>query len=151
MASDLVKNAPGPPWQDFAIQNRSDRLRDVETEPKKSNNKNNLSPPPSPPSIPPVLVRSYHHLHHHLFNPHRQFLIHFNHHHQDLIILLEIFIFYHNFHLQILVTEIKDCLETYLAHRHKPSPEKKNSKNLFRAVSNKNWRTQFTITRSSKT
>ena len=53
MASDLVKNAPGPPWQDFAIQNRSDRLRDVETEPKKSNNKNNnLSPPPSPPSIP---------------------------------------------------------------------------------------------------
>ena len=99
----------------------------------------------------PVLVRSYHHLHHHLFNPHRQFLIHFNHHHQDLIILLEIFIFYHNFHLQILVTEIKDCLETYLAHRHKPSPEKKNSKNLFRAVSNKNWRTQFTITRSSKT
>ena len=78
-----------------------------------------------------VFVRSYHHLPHHLFNPHNQSLIPFNHHHhhhQDLIILLGIFIFQHNFHLQILVTEGKYCLETYLAHRQNPSPEKKNGK-----------------------
>ena len=95
-----------------------------------------------------VFVRSYHHLPHHLFNPHNQSLIPFNHHHhhhhQDLIILLGIFIFQHNFHLQILVTEGKYCLETYLAHRQKPSPEKKNGKKLFRTVSNKNRTTQFT-------
>ena len=35
VASNLVKNALGPPGQDFAIQNPLDRLRDVETEPKK--------------------------------------------------------------------------------------------------------------------
>ena len=31
----LVKNAPGPPGQHFAIQKRLDMLKDVETEPKK--------------------------------------------------------------------------------------------------------------------
>ena len=86
---DLVKNAPGIPGQDFEIQNRLNRLRNIDTEPKNNNNnnnKNNLSPPSSPPLVspstgpfipppPPPL------------NPHRQFVIHFNHHHQDLIIL----------------------------------------------------------------
>ena len=145
VASDLVKNAPGPPWQDFAIQNRLDRLKDVEAEPKKGTITTIIFLLPYHHSqFPLVLVRSYHLLHHPLFNPHCQFLIHFNHHHTDLIILLEIFIFQHNFHLKVLVTESKDCLEIYLAHRHKTSPEKKNKKKLFRAVSNKNWTTQFT-------
>ena len=145
MAYNLVKNAPDPPRQDLAIQDRLDGLRDVEKEPKKGtittiifllhhHHHQFLL----------VLVRSYHHLHHHIFNPHHQFLIHFNHHHQDLIILLEIFIFQHNFHLQILAIENKDCLETYLANRQKPSPEKEKRKNLFRTMSNKNWTTQFT-------
>ena len=45
---DLVKNAPGIPGQDFEIQNRLNRLRNIDTEPKNNNNnnnKNNLSPP----------------------------------------------------------------------------------------------------------
>ena len=145
VAYNLVKNAPDLPRQDLAIQDRLDGLRDVETEPKKGtitgiifllhhHHHQFLL----------VLVRSYHHLHHHIFNPHHQFFIHFNHYHQDLIILLEIFIFQHNFHLQILATENKDCLETYLANRQKPSPGKKKRKKLFRTMSNKNWTTQFT-------
>ena len=145
----LVKNAPGPPGQHFAIQKRLDMLKDVETEPKKGTTTTIIFLlHHHHRQFPLVLVRSYHHLHHHLFNTHHQSLIPFNHHHhhhhQDLIILLGIFIFQHNFHLQFLVTEGKYCLETYLAHRHKPSPEKKNGKKLFRTVSNKNWTTQFT-------
>ena len=54
MAYNLVKNAPDPPRQDLAIQDRLDGLRDVEKEPKKrNNNNNNISPATSPPSIPP--------------------------------------------------------------------------------------------------
>ena len=98
VASNLVKNAPGPTGQDFAIQNRLDRLRDVETEPKKEGTITTIIfiLYYHHRQFPLVLVRSYHHLHHlhhHLFNPHHQFLIHFNHHHKDLIILLEIFMF----------------------------------------------------------
>ena len=111
---------------------------------KEKNNNNNLSLPPLPPSsspghgafIPPPPPSP--------FQPYLRLLIHFNRRHQDLIILLEFFIFQHNFPLQILVRESKDCLETYFAHRCKPSPEKKNRKNLFRTVSNKNWISQFT-------
>ena len=56
VAGDLAKSAPGPPGH--AIQYRLNRLRGIETEPKKrnnnnTNNSNNLSPPPSPASIPP--------------------------------------------------------------------------------------------------
>ena len=35
LVSSLVRNTAGPPEQDFTIQNRLDRLIDVETEPKK--------------------------------------------------------------------------------------------------------------------
>ena len=123
----------------FAIQNRLDRLRDIETEPKKV-------------TITTIifllhhhhrhfrmgLVRSYHHLHHHLFNTHCQLLIHFKHHHRDLIVLLEIFVFLHNFHLELLVTESQDYLERYLAHRHRLLPEKKKKKKFFRIVFKRN-------------
>ena len=123
-------------------------LKDDGTEQKKrNNNNNNLPPPPSPPSILPGLRPFIPSPPPPSFQPPQSILIPFNHHHhhhQDLIILLGIFIFQHNFHLQILVTEGKYCLETYLAHRQKPSPEKTNGKKLFRTVSNKNRTTQFT-------
>ena len=85
---DLVKNAPGIPGQDFEIQNRLNRFRNIDTEPKNNNNnnKNNLSPPSSPPSVSPS-TGPFIPLPPPPFNPHRQFVIHFNHHHQDLIIL----------------------------------------------------------------
>ena len=71
LVSSLVRNTAGPPGQDFTIQNRLDRLRDVATEPKKrKNNNKNFSPPPSPPL---VLVRSYHHLQPRPLNLHFQF------------------------------------------------------------------------------
>ena len=70
VASDLVKNAPGTSGQDFAIQNRLDKLRDVETEPEKRKittiiflfHHHHCQ-------FPLVLVRSYHHLHPNLLNP----------------------------------------------------------------------------------
>ena len=107
LASHLMKQAPGPPGQDFAIRNRLN----------KSTERQELKV-----TICPLLHHSLHfllvleHLYHHcclLFNLHHQFLIHFNHHHLDLIILLVIFKFLHNFHL-LVSTTLKDYLEIYL-------------------------------------
>ena len=53
LASDHIKNAPGTPGQDYAIQNRLNRLRDVQQPTNNYNNNNNISPPPLPPALPP--------------------------------------------------------------------------------------------------
>ena len=51
LASDLIKNASGPPGQNFEIEKRLNKLKDFE--PIDNNNDNNyLSPSPSPPSFP---------------------------------------------------------------------------------------------------
>ena len=50
LASDLIKQAPGPPGEDFAIRNRLNKLRDRQ---EPTNNNNNISPPTSPPALPP--------------------------------------------------------------------------------------------------
>ena len=51
VASELIKNAPGPPGTDFVIRNRLNRLKD-RLEFDNDNNDNNLSPLPSPLSPP---------------------------------------------------------------------------------------------------
>ena len=52
VASELIKNAPGPAGDDFIIRNRLNRLKNRQ-EFENNYNNNNLSPPPSPPSPPP--------------------------------------------------------------------------------------------------
>ena len=107
LASHLIKQVPGPPDQDFAIRDRLNKSRDRQGP---TNNNNNILH-----HRQHFLFLVLDHLYHHrrlFLNLHYQFLIHFNHHHQDLIILLVIFIFLHNFYLQILVAETKDCQET---------------------------------------
>ena len=66
MVSDLVRNAPGPPSQDFANQNRLDSLRDVETGPKKGTTTIIFLLHHHHPQFSLALVRSYHHLHQNL-------------------------------------------------------------------------------------
>ena len=53
LASDLIKNASGPPGQNFEIEKRLNKLKDFEPINRNNNNNNNLTPPPSPPSFPP--------------------------------------------------------------------------------------------------
>ena len=50
LASDLLKQVPCPPAQDFAIRDRLNKLRDKQ---KPTNNNNNISPPPSSPALLP--------------------------------------------------------------------------------------------------
>ena len=118
-ASNLIKIAPGPPGQNFAIQNRLNKLnklRDFEPELRNNNNSNNdLSPAPSPlpfspgagPFIPPPPLSTP-------FQPPPS--IFDSCHLQDLIILLKTFISQHNFHLQISAAKMKDYLEILLVH-----------------------------------
>ena len=49
IASDLIRQAPGPPGIDFACRNRLNKLRDRQ----EWTDNNNISPPPSPPTLPP--------------------------------------------------------------------------------------------------
>ena len=49
IASDLRRQAPGPPGIDFACRNRLNKLRDRQ----EWTDNNNISPPPSPPTLPP--------------------------------------------------------------------------------------------------
>ena len=51
VASELIKNAPGPPGVDFVIKDRLNKLKDRQ-EFENNNNNNNLSTPSSPPSPP---------------------------------------------------------------------------------------------------
>ena len=50
LASELIKQTPGPSGQDFAIRNGLNKLRDRQ---EPTNNNNNISPPPLPPALPP--------------------------------------------------------------------------------------------------
>ena len=65
LASDLIKNAPGPPGKNFEIEKRLNKLKDFEPI-EKNNSNNDLSPPPSPPSFPRSNVFFDCHHHHHL-------------------------------------------------------------------------------------
>ena len=51
VASELIKNGPGPPGTDFVIKDRLNKLKD-RPECENNNNNNNLSPPLSPPPPP---------------------------------------------------------------------------------------------------
>ena len=51
LASDLIKQAPDPPGQDYAIRNRLNKLGDKQ---EPTDNNNNISPPISPPALPPT-------------------------------------------------------------------------------------------------
>ena len=55
-------------------------------------------------------------------NHHQKDFLNLFNHHRDCIALLVIFIFLHNFLLQVLI--IKDYLEIYLVHRHRHLLEK---------------------------
>ena len=135
LARELIKQTPGPPGQDFAIRNGLNKLRDRQ---EPTNNNNNISPLPLPPVLPPHSGPGPFIPPPPPFQPPPPVLIHFNNHHRDLIILLGIFIFLHNFHLQILTIETKDYLEIYLIHRHRLLLEKEKKARLFRIVFKKN-------------
>ena len=49
LVSDLIKQAPGPAGEHFAIRNQLNKLRDRQ----EPTNNNNISPPISPPALPP--------------------------------------------------------------------------------------------------
>ena len=51
VASELIRNAPGPTRTDFVTKDRLNKLKDRE-EFENNNNNNNLSPPPSSPPPP---------------------------------------------------------------------------------------------------
>ena len=84
LASEFIKNAPGPPGTDFVIRDRLNKLKD-RREFENNNNNNNLSPPPSPPPPPSFFLNNHHHLLHkyqYLLNNH---FYHHNHLHYHLI------------------------------------------------------------------
>ena len=151
--SGLIKQATGPPGQDYALRNRLNKLRDGQV--STNNKKNNISPLYHYQHYHVFLVLYRLYLPHHLFSHHSLFLIHFNSHCHDLIIFLVPVTFLHDFHLQILIAETKYYLELYSVCRHKHLLEKKKKKNLFRTVF---WKTtpfigqhHIWITRSTKT
>ena len=138
LASSLIKPAPGPPWQDFALRDWLNKLR--ERQKPTNNNNNNISPPPSLPALPSPLGPGP------IIPPPPPFQpppLVFNSFQPPPLRLQNSFgnfIFLHNFHPQILVTETKDYLETevYLVRRHRPLLEKKKKKKLSRIFLKKN-------------
>ena len=130
--SGLIKQATGPPGQDYALRNRLNKLRDGQV--STNNKKNNISPLYHYQHYHVFLVLYRLYLPHHLFSHHSLFLIHFNSHCHDLIIFLVPVTFLHDFHLQILIAETKYYLELYSVCRHKHLLEKKKKKSLFRTV-----------------
>ena len=135
------KTSPRPTTTRLCPQELN-RLRDRQE--LTGNNDNNISPFPSMPALPPPPGLGPFIPPPPFLQPPPSVLIHFNHHHHhDLIIHLVIFIFLHNFHLQILAIGTKDYLEIYLVHRHRLLLEKKAKEKFFRIVFKKNQTIQF--------
>ena len=123
------KTSPRPTTTRLCPQELN-RLRDRQE--LTGNNDNNISPFPSMPALPPPPGLGPFIPPPPFLQPPPSVLIHFNHHHHhDLIIRLVIFIFLHNFHLQILAIGTKDYLEIYLVHRHRLLLGKKAKEKVF--------------------